>query len=118
MSPSGLSVGFAMGPVAHATGRDISPSGLHYRRTCVEQRADTRRSYSFRPEWGSNILALGTTKRLNVALKEPNKVVASPRARLFGPFRAMGARFGLYPERRCALPWAKMFKPVGLKRLR
>jgi len=28
-----------MGPVAHATGRDISPSGLHYRRTCVEQRA-------------------------------------------------------------------------------
>ena len=30
-------------PVAHATGRDISPSGLHYRRTCVEQRVPRRR---------------------------------------------------------------------------
>ena len=65
----------------------------------------------------SRSAALGTTKRLNVALKGPNKVVASPMARLFGPFRAIGARFGLFPGRRCALPWAEMFKPVGLKKI-
>jgi len=41
VSPSGLSVGFAMGPVAHATGRDISPSGLHNRGACAEQQGLT-----------------------------------------------------------------------------
>ena len=43
------------------------------------------------PEWGSNILAQ------------------------FGPFRAIGSGFGPYPGRRCALPWATLFKPVGLE---
>jgi len=32
-----------MGPVAHATGRDISLSGLHYRETYVEQLVPRKR---------------------------------------------------------------------------
>ena len=32
----------------------------------------------------------------------------------FGPFRAIYGVLVAYPGRRCALPWAKLFKPVGL----
>ena len=32
----------------------------------------------------------------------------------FGPFRAIYGVFVAYPGRRCALPWAKLLKPVGL----
>jgi hypothetical protein len=32
----------------------------------------------------------------------------------FGPFRATDVAVMAYPGRRCALPWAKLYKPVGL----
>ena len=37
------------------------------------------------------------------------------RSQMFGPFRANAMSGIQYPGRRCALPWAKMFKPVGLR---
>ena len=55
-----------------------------------------------RPEWGSNIIARGRAYRI------------CTKNRWFGPFRATGVFVCAFPGRRCALPWAKMFKPIGL----
>ena len=59
-----------------------------------------------------------TEKRQINALKGPYKIGASimvcNKNRWFGPFRATAVFVCAFPGRRCALPWAKMFKPVGL----
>ena len=56
-----------------------------------------------------------------IALKGQYKIGASIMVytlnRLFGPFRAAGVFACSYPGRRCALPWARLFKPVGLTRI-
>ena len=60
-----------------------------------------------------------TEKRQINALKGPYKIGASimvcNKNRWFGPFRATGVFVCAFPGRRCSLPWAKMFKPVGLR---
>ncbi len=86
---------------------------------------------SFRPEWGSNILAQGRVQRRNVAerrpgyCKAPNRRPERAKQNAFIndgwtvlPFQGDEPCFPGYPGRRFALPWALMLMPHSGRRTR
>ena len=92
--------------------------------TIFNSRTLARWAFAIRPEWGSNNLAQGREKRRpgycvrqrDIALKGQNSLgsFVCVGTVCSAPSGQLAVRAVRYPERRFALPWAAMCKPVGL----